>query len=293
MKNNQYFVQFTIAVQCFMLCTAVYAQGLQPHDFVPAPAGTHLGLLYYFGSTSDTLVDGDGHEVKDSSLDSNVGLLRYVYYFDIGDMRADVNVLQPFGSLNNMRVGGSDIDTDDFSMGDLTLVGTIWPLNDPENERYFAIATYLTLPSGNYSSSEPGLGSNRWSTSIQPAFLTRIAPQWTVDLAGDITFYGDNDDGPDGANVDKDPSFTALGWLNYQATATTMLSLGGTTTWGGEEKIKGDVRGSDVKTTTIRAAWTQMLNPKTQFLLEVGHDVDAQSAYERDVEVILRLAKFF
>ncbi|MCT9828210.1 transporter [Pseudomonas veronii] len=293
-RKVRHFTLATTAVQCLMSGTIVYGQGQdsQAHDFVPAPAGTQIGLLYYLGSTSDTYIDGHGHKVDDSSLDTNVGLLRYVYYFDIAGMRADVNVLQPFGSLNNMRVGGSDIDTKDFSIGDVTLVGTLWPLNDPEHERYFAIATYLTLPTGNYSASEPGLGSNRWSLSIQPGYLFKIAPQWSVDLVGDVTFYGDNNDGPGGADLEKDPSFTMLGWLNYEASAKTMFSLGFTTTRGGEESVKG-VDGSDVKSTTIRAEWSQMLSPTTQFLMEIGHDVDAENTFKRDATLTFRLAKFF
>jgi hypothetical protein len=36
-----------------------------------------------------------------------------------------------------------------------------------------------------------------------------------------------------------------------------------------------------------------MLNPTTQFLMEVGRDVDAQNTFERDMTLTLRLAKFF
>ncbi|MEO1988952.1 MAG: transporter [Martelella sp.] len=227
------FVAAGFAVQCLMSGTAAYGQDYQPRDFVPIPAGTNLALVYYLGSTSDTLVDGNGDDVADSNLDTNVSLLRYVKYFDLAGMRVDVNVLQPFGGLNNMRIAGTDIDTKHFSSGDLTLVGTIWPLNDAKNGRYFGIATYLTLPTGNYSASEPSLGSNRWSVAIQPGFVFNIAPKWSVDLAGDVTIYGDNDEGPGGANVEKDASYTALGWINYSASDKTMFSAGVTTSWGG------------------------------------------------------------
>lgn len=290
--RNSVLVAAGLAAQCLMEGTAAYAWDAQPRDFVPAPAGTQLGLVYYLGSTSDTFVDGNGDEVAGSSLDVNVGLLRYVYYFDVAGMRADVNVLQPFGGLNNMSVGGTSIDTKDFSLGDLTFVGTIWPLNDPENGRYFGIATYLTMPTGDYSATQPGLGSNRWSAAIQPGFLFNIAPKWSVDLVGDVTIYGNNGDGPGGADVEKDPSYTALGWLNYQASDSTVLSVGVTTNWGGAETV-GGVKGDDVQSTTVRAAWSQLLNPTTQFLMEVGHDVDAQNTFERDTNLTLRLAKFF
>jgi hypothetical protein len=152
---------------------------------------------------------------------------------DEGSMRADVNVLQPFGGLNNMSIGGTSIDTKDFSLGDLTLVGTIWPMNDPGNGRYFGVATYLTMPTGEYSATRPGLGSNRWSVAIQPAFLFNITPKWSVDLVGDVTIFSDNGDGLGGITVEKAPSFTALGWLNYHASDSTTLSLGVKTNWGG------------------------------------------------------------
>jgi len=274
------------------LTTAAYAWDAQPRDFVPAPAGTNPGLFYYLGTTSDNFVDANGNDLPGSSLDTNVWLARYVYFFDIGNMRADVNVLQPFGGLNNMSLGGTNIDSDEFSLGDTTLVGTIWPLNDPENGRYFAIATYLTLPTGSYSATEPSLGSNRWSMAIQPGFLFNVAPKWSVDLAGDITIYGDNEDGPGGANVEKDPSYTALGWVNYHASDKTTLSVGATTSGGGAETV-GGIQGADVTSTTVRVAWSQLLTPTTQFLMEVGHDVEAENTFERDTTVTLRLAKFF
>ena len=286
------FVAAGFAVQCLMSGTAAYGQDYQPRDFVPLPAGTNLALVYYLGSTSDTLVDGNGDDVADSNLDTNVSLLRYVKYFDLAGMRVDVNVLQPFGGLNNMRIAGTDIDTKHFSSGDLTLVGTIWPLNDAKNGRYFGIATYLTLPTGNYSATKPSLGSNRWSVAVQPGFLFNVAPKWSVDVVGGVTIYGDNNDGPGGVQVEKDASYTALGWVNYNASDPTMLSAGATASWGGAETV-GSIRGADVESTTVRVAWSQMLNPTTQFLMEVGHDVDAQNTFKRDTTLTLRLAKFF
>ncbi|MCL7466739.1 transporter [Phaeovulum sp. NW3] len=166
------------------------------------------------------------------------------------------------------------------------------PLTFGGDYRYFGIATYLTLPTGDYSSTEPSLGTNRWSMAIQPAFLFNVAPNWSVDLVGDVTIYGDNDDGLGGATVEKDPSFTALGWVNYHASEKTTVSIGATTSWGGAETV-GGIQGVDVKSTTVRAAWSQLLTPTSQFMMEVGHDVEAENTFERDTTVTLRLAKFF
>lgn len=271
---------------------AALAADAQPRDFLPAPAGTHLGLLYYLHGSSDTFVDSNGNDVPGSGLDTDIGIARYVYFFDIGDMRADINVVQPFGGLSNMSIGGVPLASDDFSLGDTSIVATVWPLNDPENNRYFAVATYLTLPTGEYEPGVASLGSNRWSMTVQPAYYFSLSPQWSVDLVGDVTIYGDNDNGPGGVTIAKDPNFTALGWLNYHVSDVTTVSFGVSTTWGGEETWGGVAR-DESKVTTVRAAWSQMLNPSTQMLVEVGADVDAENNFERDVEAVFRLAKFF
>lgn len=271
---------------------AARAADAQPRDFVPAPAGTHLGLLYYLHGSSETFVDSNGNDVPGSGLDTNIGIARYVYFFDLGNMRADINVVQPFGGLSNMSIGGMPLDSDDFSLGDTSIVATVWPINDPEHNRYLAVATYLTLPTGEYDPDVASLGSNRWSLTVQPAYYFNIAPKWSVDLVGDVTIYGDNDDGPGGVTIEKDPNFTALGWLNYHASDVTTFSIGASTTWGGEETWGGASRG-DSNVTTVRAAWSQMLNPTTQLVVEVGADVDAENTFERDVGAVFRLAKFF
>nr|ART37772.1 F268 [uncultured bacterium]ART40804.1 L384 [uncultured bacterium] len=270
---------------------ALAADG-QPRDFMPAPPGTHLGLLYYLHGSSDTFVDARGDKVPGSELDTNIGIARYVYFFDVGDTRADINVVQPFGGLSNMSIGGQRLASDDFSLGDTSIVATFWPINDPERNRYFAVATWLTLPTGHYDANVSGLGTNRWSVSVQPAYYFNLAPRWSVDLVGDVTTYGDNDDGPGGIRIEKDPSFTVLGWLNYHASDATTVSFGLSSTRGGEERWGGVDRG-DSRVTTPRMAWSQMLNPTTQLLLEMGTDVDAENTFERDFEAVLRLAKFF
>jgi hypothetical protein len=63
---------------------ALAADG-QPRDFFPAPAGTHVGMLYYLHGSSDTFVDSNGDKVPGSGLDTNIGIARYVYFFDVGD----------------------------------------------------------------------------------------------------------------------------------------------------------------------------------------------------------------
>jgi hypothetical protein len=271
---------------------AALAGDAQPRDFLPAPAGTHLALLYYFNNKADTYVDGNGNEIPGSGLETNVGIARYLYFFDIGNMRADLNVVQPFGGLDDLSIGGTSLESDSFGLGDTSIVFTVWPLNDPERNRYFAVATYVTLPTGDYDSDVASLGTNRWAMTVQPAYYFDLAPKWTADLVGDVTIYGDNDSGPGGMTIEKDPDFTALGWLNYHANDRTTFSVGVSHTWGGEETRDGVGLG-DFDVTTVRAAWSQMLTPTTQLVAELGTDVDAENSFERDRAALIRIARFF
>lgn len=282
------------------LGTALYSIGpevafgadAQPRDFLPAPAGTQLALLYGIVDSSSSFYDTNRAKVPSSGLDDYVGIARYVYFYDIAGMRADINVVQPFGELNNMHIGGMDLATRDVSVGDTSIVSTFWLLNDPVHNRYFAVATYLTLPTGQYSSDKAGLGSNRWSAAVQPAFYFDIAPKWSVDLVGDITIYGDNNDGPGGVTIKKDPNFTGLAWLNYKVADASTLSIGVSATTGGKETW-GVVDRGDSSVVTTRAAWLQMLNPTTQFVMQLSTDVYAENNFRRGVGGLVRLAKFF
>lgn len=271
---------------------AAFAADAQPRDFLPAPAGTSLGLLYGIFDSYNTFVTTSGYEVPGSKLETYVGIARGVYFFDIGDMRADFNVVQPFGKLDNMSIGGQHLATSDVSLGDTSLVFTIWPLNDPSRNLYFAVATYLTMPTGNYDPYRAGLGSNRWSVAVQPAFYFDIAPKWSVDLVGDVTVYSDNGDGPGGVTIKKDPSITGIFWLNYQAADTTILSLGLKASSGGEETW-GNVGQGNINEFTARAAWLQMLDPTTQLVVQLSSDIDAYNTFKRDIGALVRLAKFF
>jgi len=242
-----------LSALCLTGALPVYGWDENPRDFIPAPAGTNLRLVHYLDSISDEFVDGNGNDVADSSLDVNTGFIRYVHYFDMAGMWADVNVLQPFGRSEQHEHRRDQHRHQEFFFGDLTLVGTIWPMSDLGNGRHFGVATYLTMPSGQYSATRPGLGSNRRSVAIQPGFLFNITPKWSVDLVGDVTIFSDNGDGLGGITVEKALSFIALGWLNYHASDSMTLSLGVKTNWGGAETARS-VEGPGVSSPTARVA---------------------------------------
>jgi hypothetical protein len=271
-----------------------HAADAQPFDFVTAPAGTNLALLYYAYGNSTEYKDSQGDKVPGSSLESNIIIARYVRYFELGGMTADVNVIQPFGGFNDVKIGGNDLSHEDFNIGNTTLVFTIWPVNNTEKQIYFGIANYLNMPTGSYDSDQSvNLGDNRWSFTVQPALHAKVYDKISVDLVGDITVYADNNDAaPNSGRLSQDPSFTRIGWLNYSFTPATAASIGVSYTYNGEEELDG-VNLGDSYVTKIRAAVSTFVTPTIQVLLQVDHDVDVKNSFSQDFGGMIRLLKVF
>jgi hypothetical protein len=92
-------------------------------DYVPAPAGTNLALLYLQHASSDSLW-ANGRKIDDKArLDTDVGIFRYVGYGKVAGMTFDYQILQPFGSLRGSGSTASLGHTSGF--GDTILVSTL------------------------------------------------------------------------------------------------------------------------------------------------------------------------
>jgi hypothetical protein len=274
--------------------TEAQAVDTQPFDFVPAPAGTNLALAYYAYGDSSEYISASGNKVNGSSLQSNIMIARYVHYFDFFGMTADINFLQPFGAFNDVKIGGRPLTHNDFDIGNTTLIFTIWPINDAERQIYFGIANYLIVANGSYDVRKSiNLGDNRWSFVIQPAFHAKLYDKVSIDLVGDVSFYGDNNDAsPSGGQLSQEPSFSVQAWLNYNFTPTIAASIGMSHLYNGEQKLDG-VSLSDGHVTKIKAALSTFVTPTTQVLLQIDHDVSVENSFSQEFGATLRLMTVF
>jgi len=279
---------------CLFVSTAQRANAVDanPRDYVPAPVGTHSALFYYYYGNHRSYVNQNGNDVPDSELISNVMVARYVEYFEYKGMVMNWNVVQVFGGFNSAKVGDADLSHNGFQLGDTALVYTLYPVNKPEKEMYVAIANHLILPTGSHDSdTDLNLGGNRWSVTVQPGFYISLFGKWSAELLGDISIYGDNTDGPGGATVKEDPSFTAITWLNYATPSPGSNAAVGVTATKYGDKTIGGVAQDGRYSIAIRAAYTHMLNPTTQLVMEVSHDVAVKNTFEKDIGVLLRFSK--
>ena len=77
--------------------TRAGAQEIEPYEFVVLPAGTNLAIGYYvYGHDTDFNIAG-GPTIKDSGVEVNLFVARYVHYTSVLGYPAGFQIYQAFG----------------------------------------------------------------------------------------------------------------------------------------------------------------------------------------------------
>ncbi|MCQ4345950.1 transporter [Pseudomonas stutzeri] len=265
------------------------ALDLDAGDYVPAAAGTTLGLLYLQQAERDHLYR-DGHRLAGSpGLDSQIGILRLVHYADLGGYRVAPQILLPFGRLDGRHDGGALGDS--RGLADPILAMPVWLLNRPERRRFFAITPYLFIPAGRYDHDQPlNLGENRWKLTLQAGYVTGIGEKLALDLAADVTFYADNDRyGPQKRHHEQKPSYQYQGFLRYPLSDTFDLRGGLSWQHGGENCLDSSWLDDSQRTGKWSAGFAWFFRPDAQLAATVGRDLTVDNGFREDSRLNLRL----
>ena len=269
------------------------ALDLDAGDYVPAAAGTTLGLLYLQQVERDHLYR-DGHRLAGSpGLDSQIGILRLVHYADLGGYRVAPQILLPFGRLDGRHDGNALGDSS--GLADPILAMPVWLLEQPQRRRFFAITPYLFVPVGRYDHDQPlNLGENRWKLTLQAGYVTGLGDRLALDLAADVTFYGDNDSyGPLRLNHEQKPSYQYQGFLRYPLGDTLDLRAGLSWQHGGENCLDSSWLNDSQRTGKWSAGFAWFFRPDAQLAATFGRDLAVDNGFREDSRVNLRLLYAF
>uniref|UniRef100_UPI0035318B9E transporter n=1 Tax=Cupriavidus sp. WGlv3 TaxID=2919924 RepID=UPI0035318B9E len=261
-------------------------------DYTALPAGTNLGLLYYQHVERDRIYAG-GQRIAGGNLDSDVGIVRYVRFMEIGGYTIDPQFLLPFGKLratDSLSALGSA-----SGVGDLMLAATVWLVNQPEKKRYFGITPFLFVPVGSYDKDRPlNLGEHRWKLALQAGYITPLIDKFTLDLVADVTFFGSNDKfSPSAATLRQDPLFQGQAWLRYHLTESFDLRGGLSYAAGGESRVNGVSRNDHTNTSKFSVGMAWFPTPTVQVLGTYGRDISVRNGPLEGSRFNLRLLKVF
>jgi Putative MetA-pathway of phenol degradation len=278
-----------------------------PLDWVPVPRGTQVLALYYEDGEHDSYSNTTiGTFSDNTSLDSHIGLARYIHYSksSLFGHQWDWNVILPFGSLRDGRIGGQSLGNASGVGDPIASIG-YFAIDNPEHKRYLTFAPYITIPIGSYDRNKPlNLGGNRWIYNFQGDFTQGIGEKLTLDLSAGWTWYGDNNEAGNGSQrLTQETSYELYGWLIYDVTnavrhawqgaSNAKLSLGYMGLFGGEQKIDGVPNGQKARQDQLRLAYMMNFSPTFQGLISVSHDVHVEGQFEENFGLNLRFMKAF
>ncbi len=270
-----------------------YAQAidLNAGDYDPAPAGTTIVNLYLKNGLSDHLYSGDSSVPGRNRLHTEIGILNLEHYIDINGMLAVPLILLPFGHISG-TVAGNSLGTDN-GLGYPILGMPVWLINNPQKQTYLAIAPFLYLPAGSYSSQRAvNLGENRYWGTFQVAFSTHLTPKVAWDIAADTTVYGDNRDAVGGGTLSQKMGYQVQTNARYFLSPATDIRAGISYTDEGSTKQNGvsTAAYTESKFWVGTGLW---LSQKNQMILTYGRDIKVQNGFRNDNQINMKLMNIF
>lgn len=273
-----------------------FALDTEAHDFYPLSAGTSGVLVYYLFNDYDAYhTIGSGGGKSDTHVQTQVGIARYVHYYDIGGVRFDTSIYQTFGGYSASKVNGNILETPGVQLGDLSIDTFAWPVNNPEKDRFWAIGGYIHIPDGSWDRNvSTNLSSHRFSGTVQTAYIQGITSKFDTELVGDATFYGDNNEVSGGGTLSEQPTYEGQLWVNYNYSPLTMVSFGASATFGGYQSVNGVGTGDKTENEQIKFSYAHTFaKPGIQFLLEADHTVHVVGGFNERIAIMARIAKVF
>jgi hypothetical protein len=198
----------------------------------------------------------------------------------------------PVGMLN--PGGAASSYPTDYGIGDLTLATALWPYANRQTRTYFAIAGYLTLPTGSYSNQQLfNLGGKRVAGDIQLAYQTALTKQLDGMIGFDTMWYGPNNHfGASNAQFTQKPLYTAQIGPIYNINQTFSVAATYLYVWGAETSINGLTNNNALQNHRYLLSAVATTS-KGRFMLQYGTNLDTQFGFDETRRVILRYAVAF
>ena len=272
-----------------MMSNITFAIDLQPGE-IKAPAGTFNAaqMSYVYVEKGDKYTHGSKTS-STSNIKQNAFLLRLSHAFEINQIPAIVYAASSINHLENRDVPNA-ANTNSNGIGDTTLVFALWPYVDRAKEEYLGLATYLTLPTGEYDkNSAVNIGSNVYQTAFQAGYQRKLIDNVNWMSALDVVLAGDNKQFLGNKKLEKDPLYNFQTGLQYVFNPTYSASVGYFYTVGGESTVDGADRGDINKIHRYQLTGQGIYN-FGRLMLQYGSEFANENSYIEDHRLIARYA---
>jgi Putative MetA-pathway of phenol degradation len=280
-----------------VLSSHALAIDLQPNDIVaPTPDRTAISISYV-NAQNTTLYVNNVPTGASPNLESNLGIVRLGHTYTIGSLPA----------VSYVQVGGGTLSPDGSlsaypasqGMTDTTIATAIWPYANHTTRTYFGVAAYLSLPTGEYSTTKAfNLGSNRYSQALQVGYQRPITKSVDGAFAFDTVWYGANSQCAAACSSVTNLQFTQKPLYSsqvgpiYRINQTYTVAATYVYATGGETAFNGIERNNTVVTQRYfvsGVAYTKI----GRFMLQYGNDIAIMNGFMESRRLALRYTKSF
>lgn len=280
-----------------VLSSHALAIDLQPNDIVaPTPDRTAISISYV-NAQNTTLYVNNVPTGASPNLESNLGIVRLGHTYTIGSLPA----------VSYVQVGGGTLSPDGSlsaypasqGMTDTTIATAIWPYANHTTRTYFGVAAYLSLPTGEYSSTKAfNLGNNRYSQALQLGYQRPITKSVDGAFAFDTVWYGANSQCAAACSSATNLQFTQKPLYSsqigpiYRINQTYTVAATYVYATGGETAFNGIERNNTVVTQRYfvsGVAYTKI----GRFMLQYGNDIATMNGFMESRRLALRYTKSF
>lgn len=277
--------KFLYVITLVMIHKIAFAIDLQPGE-IKAPIGTFnvAQISYMYVEKGDQYSHGEKVS-NTTNINSNALLFRLSHAFEINQIPSVVYAQTSMNHLENTNIplGGNSNGN-----GDTTFAFALWPYVDRAKGEYFGVATYLTLPTGDYDRNRAiNIGSNVYQTAWQVGYQRKLVDNINLMTALDVVLAGDNNQFLGNQKLEKDPLYNFQTGLQYIFNPTYSASIAYFYTVGGESTVDSKDLGNINKIHRYQLTAQGIYN-FGQLMLQYGSEFANENSYIEDHRLIAR-----
>jgi hypothetical protein len=244
-------------IACFLLTSShAYAQELEPRAYGNAPVGLNF-LIVGYGYSEGGVVADPSIPLTNASIDIHSTVVAYARSVDMWGRSAKFDVTLPYASLSGTAdFAGQPREREVSGLGDpririsINLQGapamSLQEIAGYRQDLIVGASLQVWVPVGQYDSDKlVNIGTHRWA--VKPELgISKASGPWTLELAGAVAFYQDNDNFLDGQTREQDPIYSVQAGVTYSFRSGAWLAVSGTYYTGGRTTVEGE-KGDDLQ----------------------------------------------
>lgn len=289
MKLKRFFALLTATVG---FSTLGHALEVQPGDYELLPEHKSLALLYYTHTQGDQLYSDHTKLSSHADLETDIGIARFITSLHpIQNLSIEPQVILPFGQVKasgDLAALGTAKGVGDVTVG-LPIKYAISPADT------IAVGPFISIPTGSYQADKAlNLGENRWSATLQTAWLHHFDSPFTLENIFDATAYSKNDRYSNQLQTLKqDVKYEYQVYLRYNLSPTTAFGIGGGWIGGAETKLNDLDQNDKLNTTYAKVTASHFFTPHFQMNFTMGRDLRVEQGVKQNLDMTLRLGYLF